>query len=126
VRIGDCIKKIREQEKGFKRSYLAKELGISARAYANIENNITDITLNRLESIARIFECNILYILNYSKITISFNGEANNGCGDHISAEGQCYVECPKIEALLRELLQCERARIKLLERLLREHSIEF
>ena len=56
MRVGDNIKEIREIEKNYKRSYVAERLGISTRAYSNIENNITDITLLRLEEIANIFD----------------------------------------------------------------------
>lgn len=60
-RIGDSIRDIREFVRNYKRSYVAERLNISTRAYANIENNIADITLNRLEEIANIFECMRLY-----------------------------------------------------------------
>ena len=72
MKIGDNIQEIREREKGYKSSYVASCLGISTRAYRNIENNITDITLNRLEKIAEILECDPLYILQYKEIKDDF------------------------------------------------------
>ena len=67
MKIGDNIQEIREVEKNLKRSYVANRLNISTRAYCNIENNVTDISLNRLEEIAMIFECTPEYILNYKQ-----------------------------------------------------------
>lgn len=74
MKVGDKIQEIRERERNYKRSYVATCLGISTRAYCNIENNITDITLKRLEEIAEIMECDPLYILQYKEL----NNELSN------------------------------------------------
>lgn len=83
MKIGDNIKSIRENEKKMKQDEMAKTLGISTKAYSNIENNITDISLSRLFEIAEIFECAPEYILNYqdkSTFTNHFNNyDGNNG-----------------------------------------------
>ncbi|ANI88970.1 hypothetical protein A9P82_06475 [Arachidicoccus ginsenosidimutans] len=65
MEIGSNIKAIREKEKGLKKEDVAKALGISAKAYNNIENNNTDITLKRLYEIADIFDVAPDYILTY-------------------------------------------------------------
>lgn len=82
MKIGDSIREISEIEKNFKRSYVAGKLNITTRAYSNIENNIADITVNRLEEIANIFECDPLYILNYQsskkRFYDSFHDHLNN------------------------------------------------
>ncbi|MDT0677299.1 helix-turn-helix domain-containing protein [Autumnicola musiva] len=72
MKIGDNIQEIREREKNYKRSYMASCLGISTRAYCNIENNITDITLTRLAQISDILDCDPLYILRYKEIKDDF------------------------------------------------------
>ncbi len=51
VHVGTNIKLVR-QSKQIKQSILAKTLGISSVALSNIENNKTDITINRLLQIA--------------------------------------------------------------------------
>src|SRR5690625_1432975 len=82
MRVGDNIREIRETEKNFKRSFVAAKLHISTRAYANIENNITDITLGRLQEIADIFECSPLYILNYKQAKRDFYNHFHNYSGN--------------------------------------------
>jgi len=83
MKVGDNIKSIRENEKKLKQDEMGKALGISTKAYSNIENNITDITLSRLYEIAEIFECTPEYILNYqdkATFTNHFNNyDGNNG-----------------------------------------------
>ncbi|MDE1192633.1 MAG: helix-turn-helix transcriptional regulator [Arachidicoccus sp.] len=125
MKLGDSIREIREVEKNFKRKYVAQRLGISTRAYGNIENNISDITLNRLEEIAGILECTAQYILNYKRIKTfySANIKSNNVTQFNYRSGDEAT---PRVELLLRELLQCERKRINLLEALLRVNNIEF
>ncbi|HEY0297650.1 MAG TPA: helix-turn-helix transcriptional regulator [Arachidicoccus sp.] len=129
MKIGDSIREIREVEKNFKRSYVAQQLHITTRAYTNIENNVAEITLNRLEAIAEILECSALYILNYKKSKVEYFNNIHNNNGNqgviHINQSTQ-QTAASNVEALLRELLQCERKRINLLEALLRNNNIEF
>ncbi|ANI88969.1 hypothetical protein A9P82_06470 [Arachidicoccus ginsenosidimutans] len=128
MKVGESIREIREVEKSFKRTYVAQKLGISTRAYANIENNIANITLNRLEKIAVILECTPQYILNYKKIKDSYlhnihnNGNANPDTGQ----TNRVQTEHSKTEELYKELLTIERKRIRLLEALLKSYNIDF
>jgi transcriptional regulator with XRE-family HTH domain len=129
MKIGDNIKEIRETEKNFKRSFVAEKLNISTRAYCNIENNVADITINRLNEIADIFECSPLYILNYKQSKKEFynyfhNNNGNNGI--NIMNQGIESQEVSVIQKLKDELLNSERNRIALLETLLRNNNIEF
>jgi len=129
MKIGSNIKEIREVEKNYKRSYVAKKLGITTRAYANIENNITDITLQRLEEIAEILECSPLYILNYKeskKEFYNFFHNHNENQGVIILNQGTQAQTIETIRKLQEELLTSERNRIALLETLLRSHNIDF
>jgi transcriptional regulator with XRE-family HTH domain len=129
MKVGDNIKEIREGEKNFKRSYVAGKLNITTRAYSNIENNVAGITVNRLEKIANIFECNPLYILNYKsckkKFYDSFHSPLNS---QSISATYDVAGEqdLKTIIKLHQELLASERERIALLERLLKNNNIDF
>ena len=129
MKIGDNIKEIREVEKNFKRSYMAERLNITTRAYSNIENNVTDITLQRLDEIAEILECSPLYILNYKQSKREFynyfhNNEGNKGV--NIMHQGQQDVNDSKVEVLQKELLESERKRIALLEALLKQNNINY
>lgn len=129
MKVGDNIKEIREVEKNFKRSYVAKQLGISERAFANIENNVADITLKRLAKIAEIFECSPEYILNYKSAKREFYNHFHNQKGNegvNIMYQGRTPRQCEGNEKLLRELLDSERKRIALLEVLLKQNNIKF
>lgn len=129
MKVGDNIKAIRESEKNFKRSFVAGKLNITTRAYSNIENNIADITVNRLEEIANIFECDPLYILNYQSSKKEFYDSFHN----HLNRQSTpASNELDKEQALKtiiklqEELLTSERERIALLENLLRKNNIGF
>ena len=81
MKIGDNIREIREKEKNLKQDDVAKALGITTKAYSNIENNIADITLTRLYELAEIFDVAPEYILNYqekSTFTNHFNNYEGN------------------------------------------------
>ncbi len=129
MKVGCNIKEIRELEKNYKRSYVAKKLGITTRAYANIENNVTDITLQRLGEIAGILECTPLYILNHHQTKKEFYNHFHNYSGNQgINIMNQSVQSLPtgNIQKLLEELLASERSRIALLEALLRSNNIDF
>jgi len=129
MKIGDNIKEIREVEKNFKRSYMAERLNITTRAYSNIENNVTDITLQRLDEIAEILECNPLYILNYKQSKREFYNYFHNNKGNrgvNIMHQGQQDVNDGKVEMLQKELLESERKRIALLEALLKQNNTNY
>jgi transcriptional regulator with XRE-family HTH domain len=129
MRVGDNIREIREAEKNLKRQYVAKRLNISTRAYANIENNVADITISRLEEIAHVFECSPLYILNYKEVKSEFQNFFHNNYGNkgiNIMNQGGRVQKEKEIQGLKDELLQSERKRIALLEALLTKNNIKF
>ncbi|MGV8137033.1 MAG: helix-turn-helix domain-containing protein [Mangrovibacterium sp.] len=108
---------------------VAEKLNISTRAYSNIENNVTDITLERLEEIANILECPPLYILTYKQTKKEFYNHFHNYSGNQgVNIMHQC-IQSPFpniIQKLQEELLESERNRIALLEALLRTNNIDF
>ncbi|MFT4152261.1 helix-turn-helix domain-containing protein [Parafilimonas sp.] len=129
MRVGDNIKEIRMVERNLKSSFVARQLHISTRAYTNIENNLTDITLNRLEEIARILECSPLYILNYKQAKRDFYNHFHNNNGNqgiNIMHQGSDIQDLVSVQKLKDELLESERKRIDLLERLLKKNNIDF
>ncbi|TYR37445.1 helix-turn-helix transcriptional regulator [Sphingobacterium phlebotomi] len=83
LKVGDIIKEIREKQKGLRQEDVAKALGISTKAYANIENNVSDITLTRLQQLSEILGVSPEYVLNFqdkSTYTNVFNNyEGNQG-----------------------------------------------
>lgn len=129
MKIGDNIREIRESEKNLKRSYVAEKLHISTRAYSNIENNIADITINRLIEIAAIFDCAPQYILNYKQNKRNFLNHFHNNYGNkgtNIMYQGLQSQETELVQRLKDELIESEKKRIELLESLLKKNNINF
>lgn len=108
MKIGENIKEIREKEKGLKKEDVAKALGITTKAYNNIENNDADITLTRLYELAEIFGVAPEYILNYqekSTFTNHFNNyEGNNGI--NIMYQGCSADQVKNLEEKLKDSKQ--------------------
>jgi len=130
MKVGDNIREIRETEKNYKRSFMADKLKISTRAYANIENNITDISLRRLEEIAHIFNCSPTYILTFKEAKQEFYNHFHNNGNSGINIMNQIQGMQSKnsdllISDLKDELLKSEKKRITLLEELLRKNNID-
>lgn len=105
MKIGDNIREIREKEKNLKQEDVAKALGITTKAYSNIENNVADITLTRLYELSEIFDVAPEYILNYqdkSTFTNHFNNyEGNNGV--NIMYQGCNADQVKTLEKQLKE-----------------------
>jgi transcriptional regulator with XRE-family HTH domain len=104
MKIGDNIKDIREKEKGLKKEEVAKALGITTKAYSNIENNVSDITLNRLLEISEILGCAPEYILNYQEkatYTNHFNNYEGNQ-GVNIMYQGCSSEQVKNLEEQLK------------------------
>ncbi|WP_439490710.1 helix-turn-helix domain-containing protein [Algoriphagus sp.] len=77
LNVGENLKKIREDKAGLRQEDVAKALGISTKAYSNIENNIADITLTRLRELSDIFGVTPEFILNYQD-KATYNNTFNN------------------------------------------------
>ncbi|MBK6379005.1 MAG: helix-turn-helix transcriptional regulator [Chitinophagaceae bacterium] len=63
LKIGINIRKWREL-KGIKQEQLANQLGITKAALSNIENDKTDISLHRIEDIARCLDLEVMKLFN--------------------------------------------------------------
>jgi transcriptional regulator with XRE-family HTH domain len=111
MKIGENIREIREKEKGLKKEDVAKSLGITTKAYSNIESNNADITLTRLYELADIFGVSPDYILNYqdkSTFTNHFNNYDGNqgtiimyqGCAETKNLEEQLKESKEKLRVL--------------------------
>ncbi|MFT3950209.1 MAG: helix-turn-helix transcriptional regulator [Agriterribacter sp.] len=115
MKIGDNIKEIREKAKGLAKEDVAKALGITSKAYSNIENNTADITLTRLYELADIFGVSPDYILNYqdkSTFTNHFNNYDGNqgtiimyqGCSETKNLEEQLKASKEKLQVLKAQI----------------------
>lgn len=105
MKIGDNIRAIRENEKKMKQDDVAKALGITVKAYSNIENNVSDITLTRLYELADIFDCAPDYILNY-KDKSTFTNHFNNYDGSqsiNIMYQGCTPKQVKNLEKQIKE-----------------------
>ncbi|TXJ28259.1 MAG: XRE family transcriptional regulator [Chitinophagaceae bacterium] len=105
MKIGDNIKEIREKEKNLKKEDVAKALGITVKAYNNIESNTAEITLTRLYELADIFGVAPEYILNYqekSTYTNHFNNY-NGNQGVNIMYQGCSADQVKNLEEKLKE-----------------------
>lgn len=65
MKIGDNLREIREKQTKLRQEDVAKALGISTKAYGNIENNQADITLTRLYDLSEILGVTPEYVLSY-------------------------------------------------------------
>jgi len=63
LKIGLNIRKWREL-KGIKQEQLAGKLGITKAALSNIENDKTDVSLHRIEDIARCLDLEVMQLFN--------------------------------------------------------------
>jgi transcriptional regulator with XRE-family HTH domain len=71
--IGTKIKFLREDRK-ITQDFIANKLGISQTAYSKIENNQTQLTIERLKEISQILEVSEMDLINGSPIN-QFNVE---------------------------------------------------
>jgi transcriptional regulator with XRE-family HTH domain len=77
--IGKNIKKFREL-RNYTQAYMAESLGLSVSGYGKIERDETDVSITRLEEIARILDVNSGAIMNFDDkyiLNLSNNHNAN-------------------------------------------------
>ena len=79
--IGDKIRKIREI-KDLKQDDVADRIGISSSAYGKLERDETNITHERLEQIAKVFDLSVSDILAFDEKQV-FNFINSQNSGNH-------------------------------------------
>lgn len=81
---GNKIRKIREL-KSLKQEFMAEELGISVAAYSKLERDETNLSDERLEHIAKVFDMSVEDILAFDeKQVFNFiNNHDNNNVGPY-------------------------------------------
>ena len=100
------LKQLREL-KNFTQEYMANELGLSIRAYSKIETGETQLTINRLNEIAKILEIDPIEILGFDHQNIfnNCNQEGNIGI-NHINIPDKLIEQYEKrIQHLESEVL---------------------
>jgi transcriptional regulator with XRE-family HTH domain len=77
LKIGSKIKKLREL-KNYTQEYMAHQLHLSVNGYGKIERNDVDVTIGRLEEIAKILETDVMQILAFDEKMIFNVNQGNN------------------------------------------------
>jgi transcriptional regulator with XRE-family HTH domain len=123
LKIGRKVRALRN-EKGFSQEYVAFNLNISPKTYSNMENNKSNISINTLEKLAKLYDKNILDILLDDKVLMQ-----HKTLSDTSSMQG--IVNCTNSEELVTQLkeriqdlkseLSNKEKRIENLEKLLHE-----
>ena len=72
------IKNLREL-RNFTQDYMAKELGLSTRAYSKIESGETQLTINRLNEIATILNADPMKLLGFDSQNVLNNYGTQEG-----------------------------------------------
>lgn len=93
MKVSDRIKQIRKSQTSLSRKKIAKELGISIPEYEDIENGVTDITLTKLEEIARIFDVPISFLVGERRSSPAFVNNFYNGPGNKGTINIMCMYQ---------------------------------
>ncbi|MDT8412524.1 MAG: helix-turn-helix transcriptional regulator [Vicingaceae bacterium] len=80
--IGKKIKQLREL-RNFTQTHVAKELNMSLSGYSKIERDETDVTINKLNSIAKILDTDVGTILSFDSKQVfnQYNNQAATANG---------------------------------------------
>jgi transcriptional regulator with XRE-family HTH domain len=105
------IRNIREL-KDLKQEYVAKQLGISTRAYSKIETGETQLTIARLNEISQVFGIAVEEILGFDKSLIFNNNPINQQGGKYVAYNN---TDVERIEALYKALLDEKERTIQML-----------
>lgn len=116
-RIGNKIKKLREL-RNYSQSHVAQELGISQKAYSNIEADITSVTYKRLEEIAKVLEVSVEKVLGFDEKNIFNNDNQQGGNSGIINIFHQMENEKQLYEKLLLAKDEIIEAKQKLIDSL--------
>lgn len=115
--VGIKIRQIREL-KNITQEFVAKELEISTRAYSKIENEETQLTINRLNEISNILQINPMEVLGFDEKQI-FSGCKQDGyIGiNHIAMPDKLIKQYEETIGALKEQIILLKERITTLEK---------
>ncbi len=107
LKIGDTIRQLRTAH-NYSQEDMAKMLGISLKAYTNIERNVTThLTIPRLEQIAGVLKVNLIDLLG-KKSNVSITNQNNGG-----SVIGNYYENATEALTHTNEKLSMENLYLK-------------
>lgn len=107
LKIGDTIRQLRTAH-NYSQDDMAKMLGISLKAYTNIERNVTThLTIPRLEQIAEVLKVNLIDLLG-KKSNVSITNQNNGG-----SVIGNYYENSTEALTHANEKLSMENLHLK-------------
>ncbi len=120
IKVGNKIKKLREL-KNFTQEYMAASLNLSPNGYGKIERDEVDVTLGKLEEVAKILEVDYQQILNFDEKQI-FNLNNNKNINGVLHTQNNFNDNiCQQLITELREenkyLRDEKNALMKLLEK---------
>ena len=87
MQIGTKIKQLREL-RNYTQAYMAHSLQMSLNGYGRLERDEVDMTLQRLERIAKLLDMNLLQILCFDA-TMVLNGNNNDAFVAHLQSENK-------------------------------------
>jgi transcriptional regulator with XRE-family HTH domain len=111
-------------KKGYKQDFMANQLGITERAYQNIESNANrNISIERVQEIANILEMEWLNLLSPTdKITQVHNGDNSPNSNNVYNSNKDLIHENEKLQ-LKNEFLEREITNLQEIIRLMKEQS---
>lgn len=96
MKVHEKIRSLRTS-RGWTQETFADMLGMSTNGYANIERGETDLGLQRLEQIAKLFEMSYLDILNMNEKT-GFYLQGNNNTNCQIQSDQAVAHQLDKVQ----------------------------
>jgi transcriptional regulator with XRE-family HTH domain len=111
-------------KKGYKQDFMANQLGISERAYQNIESNSNkNISITRVQEIANILEIDWLSLLSpQDKITQIHTGDNSPNSNNVYNSNKDLVHENEKLQ-LKNEFLEKENSNLQEIIRLMKEQK---
>ncbi len=91
MNVGDKIKKLREL-KNYTQQYMADQLELSLSGYGKIERNETDISISKLDKIAKILHTDVNTILSFDEkhiFNFTNNQSANGIVQNHYTTQNE-------------------------------------
>ncbi len=102
--IGRKIKQLREL-RNFTQNYMADQLGMSVNGYGKIERDETDVSVKRLQQIAKVLETDLNTLLNFEARHV-FNLYHNQTALANGTVQTQQIITGKEAAGLLRTLQQ--------------------
>lgn len=118
-KIGPNIRKLRDI-RAYKQEYLAEQLGMSLSGYGKIERGETDVSIGRLEQIAKVLDIKIETILGFNENIVlqQITNHAQLTNGMYIaSSSNQEEERCKHENILLKEQITQLKQIVELLQK---------